>query len=109
MKSSSHSPENVAARPVSPLCSLPSASASLKAANSAVYHLEIDCRHQVANGNLPEARRLAQTVPHLSSSDSSLVSLDWAAEEGTEQASGHTSISHPFSLQCLHQLYPGHM
>ena len=44
------------------------------------------CRHEVANGNLPGARRLAQTVPYLSSSDSSLVSLDWAAEEGTEQA-----------------------
>lgn len=40
----------------------------------------------MANGNLPGARRLAQTVPYLSSSDSSLVSLDWAAEEGTEQA-----------------------
>lgn len=40
----------------------------------------------MANGDLPGARRLAQTVPHLSSSDSSLVSLDWAAEEGTEQA-----------------------
>ncbi|CAK0785369.1 hypothetical protein CVIRNUC_008577, partial [Coccomyxa viridis] len=43
-------------------------------------------RHEVARGSLPGARRLAQTVPHLSSSDSSLMSLDWAAEGGSEQA-----------------------
>ena len=41
----------------------------------------------MARGSLAGARRLAQTVPNLSSSDSSLVSLDWAAEEGTGQAS----------------------
>ena len=50
-------------------------------------HLPVPCRHEVARGSLPGARRLAQTVPHLSSSDSSLMSLDWAAEGGSEQAS----------------------
>ncbi len=30
-------------------------------------------------------------MPHLSSSDSSLVSLDWGAEEGTEQAHPKTA------------------
>ena len=39
----------------------------------------------MGSGSLAGVRRLAQTVPHLSSSDSSLVSLDWAADERTEQ------------------------
>ena len=39
-------------------------------------------------------------MPHLSSSDSSLVSLDWAAEEGTEQVHCATLLTffHAWSL-----------
>ena len=40
-------------------------------------------------------------MPHLSSSDSSLVSLDWAVEEGTEQA--HLSCLHAY-LTALYDL-----
>ncbi len=38
-------------------------------------------------------------MPHLSSSDSSLVSLDWAAEEGTEQV--HQPTFNTFQRACF--------